>query len=182
MRVSEEELMKGVVPICLGELIAKRFGEDKWQQILETAGLPKTAVFMPHQNVDDAAVLKVLKATCAVLGITPIAAAEAFGEYWCCTYAPRIYSAFYGGSHNAKDFLLRMKDVHAMVTRTVPGAHPPVFTYEQPAPNRLVMHYASDRNLAGIFAGLVKGVGRYFHEELQIKKVGSSAVEITFAT
>jgi len=32
-----------------------------------------------------------------------------------------------------------------------------------------------------IFFGLVKGVGRYFHEELQIRRIGPGAVEITFA-
>ena len=32
-----------------------------------------------------------------------------------------------------------------------------------------------------IFAGLVEGVGRYFHEELRVQRVGPNAVEITFA-
>lgn len=173
--------MKGVIAICLSEVVTKRFGAEKWQQVLQAAGLPKTAYFLPQQNVEDAAVLKVLQATCSVLKISPMAAAEAFGEYWCCEYAPRIYKAYYSGARNAKEFLLRMKDVHDKVTRTVAGARPPVFSYEQPAPNKLVMKYASHRDLGDIFVGLIKGVGRHFREDLELRRVSPNVVEVTFA-
>jgi hypothetical protein len=148
---------------------------------LEAAGLSKTTNFLPSQDVDDAAVLKVIRATCSVLSLSPVAAADAFGEYWCCEYAPRIYGAYYGSARNAKDFLLRMQDVHNMVTRNIANAKPPKFQFEQLAPNKLVMKYISHRGLGDIFAGLVKGVGRYFHEELQIRRIGPDTVEITFA-
>jgi hypothetical protein len=175
--------MKGVIAICLGEFVAKRFGKEKWSNILETAGLPGTTSFLPSQDVDDAAVLKVIRATCSVLSLSPTAAADAFGEYWCCEYAPRIYGAYYGKNsiRSAKDFLLRMQDVHAMVTRNIANAKPPQFQFEQPAPNKLIMKYISERGLGDIFAGLVKGVGRYFKEDLRIRRIGANAVEVTFA-
>ncbi len=173
--------MKGVIAICLSELVTKRFGDEKWRRILETAGLPKSAYFLPSQDVEDAAILRVFQATCAVLNLSPTAAADAFGEYWCCSYAPQIYAPFYNGVRCAKDFLLRMKDVHTKVTRTIANAHPPEFSFEQPAPNKLVMKYASSRGLVSIFEGLVKGVGRYFREDLEVRRIGPNALEITFA-
>jgi len=172
--------MKEVIPICLSELVTKRFGAEPWGRLLETAGLPKTAYFLPAQDVPDATVMKVIQAACSVLGLQPMAAAEAFGEY-CCEYAPRIYAAYYRGPQNAREFLLRMKEVHEKVTRTVPNAHPPVFSYEQQAPRKLVMKYSSGRGLGDIFVGLVKGVGRYFKEELQVRRIGPGTVEVSFA-
>jgi hypothetical protein len=173
--------MKGVVPICLSELVVKKFGNEKWIAVLQAAGLPKNTSYLPQENVEDASVMKLVQATCSVLSLTPTAAAEAFGEYWCCTYAPRIYAAYYSGARTAKEFLLRMKDVHDKVTRTIPDARPPVFTYEQPAPNKLIMKYSSHRGLGDIFAGLVKGVGRHFKEDLKIQRLGPNSVAITFA-
>jgi hypothetical protein len=178
---TEDSTMKGVIAICLSEVITKKFGTEKWQQILQAAGLPKSAYFLPQQNIEDAAVLKVIQSTCSVLDISLMAAAEAFGEYWCCDYAPRMYKAYYSGAHNAKEFLLRMKDVHDKVTRTVANARPPVFSYEQPAPNKLIMKYSSHRHLEDVFVGLVKGVGRHFREDLQLRRVSTGVVEITFA-
>lgn len=173
--------MKGVVATCLGEMIVKRFGKEKWQKTLEAAGLAKNALFLPGQNVEDAAVMKVFRTACAVTGISAGEGAEAFGEYWCCEFAPRIYSAYYTGAKNAKEFLLRMPAVHTKVTKDIPDAHPPVFTFEQPAPNKLIMKYSSRRGLGDIFAGLVRGVGKAFKEDLQIRRVNPNAVEITFA-
>ena len=171
--------MKGVIPICLSELVKKRFGSEKWVQILEKAGLQKSEYFLPQQNVDDRAALKVFAATCSVLDLSAVSAAEAFGEYWCCEYAPRIYAAYFTGVRNARDFLLR--NVHEQVTKTIPDAHPPAFSFEEPSRNKLIMKYSSQRGLGDIFAGLVKGVVRHFREELQIRRISPTAVEITFA-
>ena len=173
--------MKGVIAVCLSELVTKRFGDEKWTKVLETAGLPDSTYFLPSEDIDDAAFLRLFRTTSSVLSLSPIAAAEAFGEYWCCDYAPRIYAAHFGGVRNAKDFLLRMQEVHTKVTRNIPNAHPPNFQFEQPAPNKLVMKYVSQRGLGDIFAGLVKGVGRHFREELQVRRITSNVVEITFA-
>ena len=142
--------MKGVIAICLGEFVAKRFGKEEWSEILVAAGLSKKASFLRGQDVDDAAVLKVIRATSSVLSLSPMAAADAFGEYWCCEYAPRIYGVYYGSGRSAKDFLLRMQDVHNMVTRNIANAKPPAFQFEQPAPNKLIMKYISYRGLGDI--------------------------------
>jgi hypothetical protein len=173
--------MKGVVPSCLGEMVGKRYGDSAWQQVLETAGLSANTYFRPQEDVDDATVMRLLQSMCAVLGLGRMAAAEAFGEHWCCEFAPRIYRSYYVGCANAKEFLLRMGQVHEQVTRAHPLARPPMFTYEDPAPDRLIMNYESHRSMGDIFVGLVKGVGRYFHEDLKVRRLHQATVEITFA-
>lgn len=42
------------------------------------------------------------------------------------------------------------------------------------------MEYKSHRNLIDFMIGLIKGVGKYYHEELQITKLAANRVRIVF--
>ena len=45
--------MKGVIPQCLNEMVVKKFGESKWENILKESGLPENRLFFSHQEIDD---------------------------------------------------------------------------------------------------------------------------------
>ena len=172
--------MKAVVFTCLKELVENKFGEDKWAQIAQEVGLDPGARFLPVADVDDAIVLKAIGATCSVLGITQQQAADAFGEYWVCEYAPKLYGSYYLGVKTAKEFLLRLDGIHVATTRAIPNAHPPRFTYEEVNDNTLIMRYQSKRGLMPIFMGLVRGVAKYFGETADVSMVGADRVKIVF--
>ncbi|MCP4756930.1 MAG: hypothetical protein GY866_39205 [Proteobacteria bacterium] len=172
--------MKGVIAMCLGELVKEKFGKDKWEASLEGAGLDKNRPFLATENVDDAAVLDVVGSVCKVLNITLIQAADAFGEYWVNTFAPKLYKAYYRQSKTAKEMLLNMDKVHEVVTASIPDAQPPRFDYEWKNDNTLLMKYNSKRGLIDFLVGLVKGVGIYFKEDIKVTKRGSTTVEIVF--
>ncbi|MGE5342369.1 MAG: heme NO-binding domain-containing protein [Candidatus Omnitrophota bacterium] len=172
--------MKGVIAVCLGDLVKEKFGKDKWDKCLEHAGLPKTTFFLPTGNVDDAAVLKVVDSVCKVLNITLNQAADAFGDYWVNVYAPKIYKSYYRDKKTAKEFLSAMDQVHKTVTETIAGAKPPRFDYELQGDKVMIMKYNSHRGLIDFFIGLLKGVGRYFNEKLTITALGGDKVKIVF--
>lgn len=172
--------MKGVIAVCLANLVQEKFGKDKWHAILEDAGLPKTTFFMPSTNIEDAAVMKVVESTCKVLNLTLQQAADAFGEYWVNDYAPKIYKAYYRGKDNAKDFLLNMDKVHKTVTERIADARPPRFEYEMPDDKTLIMKYMSHRGLIDFLVGLIKGVGTHFNEKLKVTKLSSEKVKVVF--
>lgn len=172
--------MKGVIAKCLGDLVQETFGKDKWEKILEKSGINPTTIFLVTADVPDDAIMTVVRNTCDVLGITPLQAADAFGDYWVNVYAPKLYKAYYAGKKNAKDLLLNMDSVHKMVTQTVPNAHPPRFDYEWTNDKTLVMHYKSTRGLIDFLVGLIKGVGKYYKENLRVKKLGPDKVEVIF--
>lgn len=46
--------------------------------------------------------------------------------------------------------------------------------------NKLIIHYKSNRNLIDSLISLVKGVGKYYNEKLEIKKVDNKTVEVIF--
>ncbi len=172
--------MKGVIAVCLSELVKEKFGKDKWEAALEGAGLKKTTFFMPSANIEDEAVLKVIGSVCEVLGITLLQAADAFGDYWVNVYAPKIYKVYYRGKDNAKDFLLEMDNVHKAVTQRIAGAKPPRFEYAWENDKTLVITYKSARGLIDFFIGLVKGVGKHFNERLVVTKMSSQKVKVLF--
>jgi hypothetical protein len=86
----EEGPMKGTITNCLAALVVEKFGAEHWKAIPVDAKVdPSTASLLrlPTSDIDDAIVLALLDATCRVLGIPLEAAADAFGEYWCCRRA-----------------------------------------------------------------------------------------------
>ena len=172
--------MKGIIAKCLEELVIGNFGKDKWGQSLEMAGLKKSTMFMASQDLDDTAVIKVLQSVCKVCNITLNQAADAFGEYWVCHFAPKVYPNYYNEFKTAKDYLLKMNEVHDTVTKRIPNAKPPKFIYEWSNDKTLIMTYKSQRGLIDIFVGLVKGISIYFNANLNVAKIGADRVQITF--
>ena len=174
--------MKGTITACLMELVEKKFGKDKWAAILDDAQLSANAANFRMAPVDipDEQVLKLIASTCKVLRITAQQAADAFGEYWCCVYAPRVYSLVYKRFKSAREMILGMDKVHVEMTATIPNAHPPRFIYVWENPHTLLVEYKSKRNLIDIYVGLVRGVGIYFKEKLSVKKISPTQVRIVF--
>ncbi len=173
--------MKGVIASCLKELVVNKFGKNKWESALATAGFEKNTSFLPTQDVDDASVLKIVESVCKVLNISLPQAADAFGEYWVCTYAPQIYLPYYKTATSAKEFLLKMDEVHRLTTESIPNAQPPRFEYTWTDDKTLIMKYKSKRNLIDFLVGLIKGVGKYFKENLQVSKLGDDSVRVVFS-
>jgi hypothetical protein len=172
--------MKGVIASCLAEVVTAKYGKAKWEAVLAKAGLPLQTVFLAPQDIDDAAVLKVVNAACEVLHLTLPQAADAFGDYWMTTFAPRIYQPYFRGAKNAREFLLNMERVHIQATKTIADAHPPGFEYHWEDDQTLIMVYRSPRALIDFVVGLAKGVGTYFHEQLEVKKLSPTEVRVRF--
>lgn len=172
--------MKAVIAICAKDLIVTKFGEDKWQEILKGAGIEKEPMMMPISDIDDNTVMAIIGSIGKTLNLSMTQVADAFGDYWVNEYAPKLYSSYYQGVNNAKEFLLKMDSVHEMTTKKMKDARPPRFEYQWKNDKTLVMKYISQRGLIDIFIGLVKGVGKYYKEDLRVSKVNEVTVEIIF--
>lgn len=172
--------MKGIVAICLEQLVKTKFGEDHWKNILEQSNLPRSHKIYGHQDIEDALIMQILENTCSELNITLETAADAFGDYWINDFVSKKYYAFFSGSKTAKEFLLGMNRVHKKVTDKIENAKPPQFEYEDVDDNTLIMTYISERGLELIWIGIIKGVGRYFKEDLSIENIAKNKVKIQF--
>lgn len=172
--------MKGAIVQCIGDLVKSNFGNDKWEMTLETAGMSKTSFFTPIQNVDDEKVMKIIGSVCKVANISSAQAADAFGDYWVNVYAPKLYGSYFKGANNSKELLLKMDDIHDKVTKNIPNALPPRFEYEWKNDKTLILKYKSKRGLIDILLGLVKGVGKYYKEDLKVTKISNDKLQVIF--
>ena len=172
--------MKGVIALALKEMVVEKFGPEKWKNTLIKAGIDKEPLILPITNVDDSVVLKIVDSVCNVLNISLIQAADAFGDYWVNVYSQKIYRVYYLDCKTAKEFLLKMDEVHATVTKNIPNAHPPKFEYEWKNEKTLIMKYKSQRGLIDFMVGLIHGVGKFYGETLKVTKLGDDKVEIIF--
>ena len=96
-------------------------------------------------------------------------------------YASNIYYPYYRQAKSAKEFLLNMDDVHKNVTDNIPNAHPPRFIFDWENDKTLIMTYQSHRGLIEFLVGLIKGVGKYFKEDLKVSAIGRDKVQVVFA-
>jgi len=172
--------MKGVIVLALKELVIEKFGIDKWKTALEKAGIKKEPLILPISNVDDQLFLRIVNSLCGVLNLSFIQVADAFGDYWVNVYSQKMYHVYYENVKTAKDFLLKMDSVHVASTKSMPDANPPRFEYEWKDEKTLIMKYKSRRGLIDFMVGLIKGVGRFYKEDLRVTKLGSDKVEIVF--
>ena len=172
--------MKGTIVKCLQDLVTNNFGKDKWEKSLEDAGLSKSSIFLPVADVEDSQVMKVVGSVCKTLNISLQQAAEAFGDYWVNVYSQKLYKQYYQKSKSSKEFLLELDNVHVIMTRSMENAKPPRFVYEWKDGKTLIMNYKSQRGLIDFMVGLVKGVGKFYKENLSVTKISSNKVQIVF--
>lgn len=176
--------MKGTITKCLMELVETRWGSERWAEIVRDAQVDEEtqrALGLPASDVDDAAATRLLESTARVLKVPFQAAADAFGEYWCCTYAPRVYSVTVEKWRDARGALLGLDEVHVRVTATMKNARPPRFDYAWIDDDTLEVTYRSHRKLLPVYVGLARGIGAYFGETLIVQQIASDRVRIEFA-
>jgi hypothetical protein len=172
--------MKGTIVMAVREMIQEKYGKDAWTKSLLAAGIDKEPVIAPSSVMDDMVVVNVIKGICRTVGCTMQQFADMFGDYWVNNYAQRMYKSFFLGSKCAKDFLLKMDTVHVNVTRAFPGSTPPRFDYEWKDNRTLIMTYKSPRGMMELFMGLIKGVGKHYGENLQVRRISPNQVEVVF--
>ena len=144
------------------------------------SSFPPFTLFLASEVIEDTDIFKLLQSTCKVLNLTLEETADAFGDFWINSFAIDIYKPFYLESKSAKEFLLNMNNLHDNLTKIMPDACPPKFTYSWKNKKTLIMTYSSKRGLIDIMVGLTKGVGTYFKENLKVIKLGNDKVKIIF--
>jgi len=170
--------MKGVILRCLQEIVENRYGKDVWEEALKKADVEDLKV-LPVDNIDDSIALAIFKNLCEITGEGVQGIAEEFGRYWINVYSQRLYKTFYNESDTAMDFILKIDEIHQIMTKNI-GTNPPRFKYEWKDDRTLLMKYKSRRNLIDLAVGLLKGVAEYYGEDIQIRKIDENNIEIRF--
>jgi hypothetical protein len=171
--------MKVIIACCLCELL-ETFGNEKWRDVMENAGLESKYALLAKEEVPDEDVYKLIEATCTVLGISMEQAAEAFGGYWMTVFAPKVYPSYLNRANSAKDFVVMLPGLHKYATENIPNAHPPRLELDWLDDDTLILTYNSHRPLIDLAIGLLKGVGAYYGDSLDVKGLEDNRIMIRF--
>lgn len=176
--------MKATISGCLLEMLDARFGKETSARVVNEAGLAQqsTMLRMPIVDIPDSHFSQLFVATMNVTGLNSSQTCDAFGEHWCCVYAPKLYAPYLERFKNAREMIVGLDALHVAITRAVPNARPPRFQLSWRDADTLDVEYLSERKLIDVYVGLARGVGKYFKEALTVTKLSETHVQIVFGT
>ncbi len=83
--------MKDEVTRCLKEVVKEKFGQDKWEDALEKAGLDRHIQFLEKSNIHDKDIINVVNSICKILNISIFQLADTFEDYWINNFLPNNF-------------------------------------------------------------------------------------------
>lgn len=159
--------MKGVIFKHFESFVGDTFGEETFEEVLESTELETVEPFVGPGTYPDADLFALVGTAIGKLGIPLNDALYAFGTYLFGKLAEPV-PMFVNTEVGLKPFLLSIHSViHVEVKKLFPGAETPHFAYEDPGDGRLVMHYTSQRRLCPLFRGLLDGAASHFNEDVK---------------
>lgn len=106
--------MKATVSGCLLEMLDARFGKETSARVVNEAGLAQqsTMLRMPIVDIPDSHFSQLFAATMNVTGLNSSQTCDAFGEHWCCVYAPKLYAPYLERFKNAREMIVGLDALH----------------------------------------------------------------------
>lgn len=160
--------MYGLINNSLKDMIREKFGEEKWQEVLEASGVPEDS-FLTMRSYDDELTYALAGAASEILGAPVDACLEMFGEYWVLETASKSYGVLLDAAGGDMiEFLGNMNGLHDRITSTFLNYVPPEF-HVQEQDHGYEIHYVSKRKgLTPFVVGLLKGLAIRFGHRLSI--------------
>jgi hypothetical protein len=159
--------MKGVVFNLLEQLVARDFGEDTWDALLEAGGLD--GVYTSLGSYPDEDLAKLVSAASDALAMPADDVVVWFGRNALPLFAER-YPQLFVRHDSTRSFVLTLNDIiHPEVRKLYPGADVPEFDFDV-REDVLVMGYRSPRKLCSFAEGLLLGAADHFGERLTIEQ------------
>jgi len=179
--------MKGMFFTSLERYISDKYSSDDWEYILGNSELESGDIFISPEIYPDADFMTLVDNAVAYLKVDKEEFLRDFSRLSFHYYAEK-YPKIVDTSLRPKEFLLQIQDIHQYeVKKLMNVAEPPVFTYEDPAPNKLIIHYYSKRKLCIVMDGLLQGFSEvyncpieYSQSTCMLKGDENCTFEITF--
>lgn len=168
--------MYGMVNKALEDLVATRFGDEKWQTIKERAGV-EVEVFLSHESYPDEMTYNLVGAASGVLELSMRDLLLAFGEHWVIHTAHKGYgSILEANGRDLSEFLINLPSLHTRVAMIFPDLQPPRFRCSEVTESSLLLHYHSHRDgLTDFVVGLLHGLAKKFETPAKINMVESKS-------
>lgn len=158
--------MKGIIFNLLEQVVAREFGEQTWESLLDTAGVTGAYTSVgsyPHEEL-----LALVGAASAATGRPADDLVRWFGREALPLLYER-YPGFFDAHTGTRSFLLTLNDViHPEVRKLFPGAYAPSFTVDDSDPESVSLAYESHRGLCAFAEGLIEGAADHYGETVVV--------------
>ncbi|WP_018125646.1 methyl-accepting chemotaxis protein [Desulfovibrio oxyclinae] len=156
-------VMKGILPKITQNFVKEKFGQAVYDHMQQELGNP---VFLPTGSYPDTVLNQMAETVAAKVGGTPREFFLQLGRFTVGQFY-KMYKRHFK-DESLKEFFLRMNELHAQLTKDVPGIKPPKFTYEDKG-DSLFMNYRSGRGLFDYFEGILQGAADFKGEKISVK-------------
>ena len=159
--------MKGVVFSLLEQLVARDYGEDTWDALLEASDLD--GVYTSLGSYPDEYLTRLVSAASDALEMPADDVVLWLGRNALPLFAER-YPQLFEPHESTRPFVLTLNDIiHPEVRKLYPGADVPEFDFDD-REELLVMGYRSPRKLCSFAVGLLLGAADHYGEQLTIEQ------------
>jgi Haem-NO-binding len=160
--------VKGVVFNLLEQIVTREYGEDTWDELLDSAGLE--GAYTSLGSYGDADLGKLVDAASGALEISPDEVVRWLGRNALPLFAvshPKLFERH----TSSRTFVLTLNDIiHPEVRKLYPGADVPVFDFASTPTGDLVLGYRSARKMCTFAEGLLEGAADHFGEQVVIEQ------------
>lgn len=170
--------MKGTVVSTWIKTCRKLRGDKVVDEALANSGIDKDKVFSPLEDVDDNVVKNIIGYIARNENMSTGDLWRKIGQENITTFS-EDYPAFFEHD-NLYNFFDAMYEVHIIIAKRIPGAHPPILKIRPISSREAIFSYNSKRGMFDYFFGLIDGSSKYFNEKIQISEMSrtSDSVEL----
>ncbi|XP_063298577.1 guanylate cyclase soluble subunit beta-2-like [Pelobates fuscus] len=170
--------MYGFINTCLKSLVIEKYGEETWDLLRLKTGVQDT--FMTYEVYKDEITLQLVDKACQMLGVSPEAVLQQFGEYFfefCKRSGYDHMLRTLGG--NLYEFIANLDALHSYLSLSYQAMNAPSFRVEVNDDGSMHLHYYSDRRgLCHIVPGIMGAVAMdFFKTEISMKIISQSDEE-----
>ncbi len=154
--------MKGIMFNVFEDFVVQNWGEDFYEDILESSTLATLDPFVAPGTYPDADLIALVGTTVTKLGIPLRDALVAFGSF-AFDGLVKTNPAFVDEHTDIRSFLATVDSIiHIEVRKLYPDAVTPTVLVEERAATGVQLTYRSERKLCPVVEGLVTGAARRF--------------------
>lgn len=154
--------MKGIVFTEFIEFVESRFDQPTADGIMDDGPLASGGAYTAVGTYDPGEMVELLTRLSRRTQMPCCDLLRAYGEHLFTVFAEQ-YSQFFADTHCALDFLMTVENyIHIEVRKLYPDAELPHLTHQRRSDGELDLIYESNRGLADLAEGLIRGCIRHY--------------------
>lgn len=162
--------MKGMIFTEYIDFVTDTFGVEVCESMIDACTLTDDGAYTAVGTYDHKELVAMVVQLSEATKTPPSDLVKAYGSHLFGVLAGK-YGAMVQGMNTSFDLLKQIEDViHVNVRKLYPDAELPKFEIDQPAPDELVLHYRSERGLADVAEGLMRGCFAHYGESIDLER------------